>query len=270
MVCYRVALSRSRAAIELVESPDVPTSLAMNTVPSFPKPDPVVEEYARLAPHYDRRWSFYIEATTRETIARLPARDGDRILDVGCGTGVLLERLARMYPESLLTGVDPAPEMLAAARGRLPDRVELREGWAERLPCEDASFDLVVSCNMFHYIRRPLAALDEMARVLRDGGKLVITDWCDDYLMCRLCDGWLRLFSRAHFRAYGRRQCLEMLREAGYHEAHVDRYRISWLWGLMTAGTTIRAPRGDGDGAGRRAQGAQGKPEGRTLLFCPP
>ncbi|TAJ09687.1 MAG: methyltransferase domain-containing protein [Nitrospirae bacterium] len=199
---------------------------------------PAAEKYARLAPDYDTKWSFYVEATTRETIARLGLRPADRVLDVGCGTGALLSRLSRSHPSAQLSGVDPAPEMLAVARRRLPAAVDLREGLAERLPFEEGQFDVVVSCNMFHYIRQPLTALREMNRVLRPGGRLVITDWCDDYLTCRACDLYLRLFSRAHVKVYRERECARLLREAGYARVDIDRYKINWLWGLMTAMAT--------------------------------
>jgi ubiquinone/menaquinone biosynthesis C-methylase UbiE len=66
------------------------------------------------------------------------------LLDVGCGTGVLLHRLSRSHAPSRLSGVDPVPEMLAISRRRLPPEVELREGWAERLPFETDRFDVVV------------------------------------------------------------------------------------------------------------------------------
>jgi ubiquinone/menaquinone biosynthesis C-methylase UbiE len=204
----------------------------------------VVSEYARLAPKYDEKWSFYVEATTRETLARLSLRRADRLLDVGCGTGALLHRLSRSHSPSRLSGVDPVPEMLAVARRRLPPEVELRDGWAERLPFEADRFDVVVSCNMFHYIRDPALALREMGRVLRPGGRLVITDWCDDYLACRVCDWYLRRFSRAHFKVYRERECLRLLREAGHREPHIERYKISWLWGLMTA-MALKATDGD-------------------------
>lgn len=130
----------------------------------------VVTEYTSLADAYDRKWSFYIEATTRETIARLLLRAEDRLLDIGCGTGALLHHLAAVHPMSQLTGMDPVPEMLAAARDKLAPAIELREGWAEQLPFADSQFDIVVSCNMFHYIARPADALSEIQRVLRPGG----------------------------------------------------------------------------------------------------
>lgn len=129
---------------------------------------------------------------------------------------------------------------MAVARTRLPPSVDLREGWAEKLPFADGSFDVVVSCNMFHYIRKPIAALQEMDRVLGPRGQLVITDWCGDYLSCRICDAYLRLFSPAHFKVYRRREFLSLLAEAGHPEAEIESYKISWLWGLMTAKVTKR------------------------------
>jgi ubiquinone/menaquinone biosynthesis C-methylase UbiE len=203
-------------------------------VPTRP-PDPVVTEYARAAKDYDRQWSSYVQATTRETIARIRMRPADSALDVGCGTGELLSRLAARYPDARLAGLDPVPEMLQVARGKLSPAVELRVGWANELPWPDRSFDLVVSCNMFHYITHPVEAVREMERVLRPGGRIVITDWCDDYLACRLCNLYLRLTSRAYYKTYRESECASLLRQAGHAQPTIERYKISWLWGLMTA-----------------------------------
>src|SRR5690606_21591992 len=142
-------------------------------------------EYGRMASEYDQRWSFYIEASTRETLARLTLTPRARLLDVGCGTGALLARLAPVRPEAHLTGIDPVPGMLEVARRRLPSRVALCQGWAEALPFADRSFDVVVSSSAFHYMRGAALALAGMARVLRPGGEMVITDWCADFLSCR-------------------------------------------------------------------------------------
>ena len=197
--------------------------------------DAVIKEYARLAPDYERRWSFYVRATSRETLARLGITPTDSVLDVGCGTGGLLCQLSASRRRARLAGIDPSPEMLAIARERLPAGIELKQGWAEAIPYPDGTFHMVVSCNVLHYIREPLVALKDMLRVVRPEGTLILTDWCDDYLACRICDWYLRLFNAAHFRTYRARQLSDMLTTAGATEIRIDCYKISWLWGLMTA-----------------------------------
>jgi ubiquinone/menaquinone biosynthesis C-methylase UbiE len=125
--------------------------------------------------------------------------------------------------------------MLAIARERLPPRIELKQGWAEDIPYPDSTFDVVVSCNVLHYIREPLVALKDMVRVMRPEGTLILTDWSDDYLACRICDWYLRLFNAAHFRTYRTQHLSDMLTSVGATEIRIDCYKISWLWGLMTA-----------------------------------
>jgi len=200
-----------------------------------PDRNAVLHEYARLAPEYDSRWSFYIRATSRETIARLAIQPSDTVLDIGCGTGAMLAQLSVLFPDTSLYGVDASSEMLDIARQRLLSTIDLKQGWAEELPYADETFNTVVSCNMFHYIRRPDAALEEMLRVLRPNGTLVITDWCDDYLACKLCDWYLRWCDRSHFRTYGVRQCGQLLKVAHAQNIGIEKYRINWVWGLMTA-----------------------------------
>ena len=197
--------------------------------------DPVLKEYAGLASRYDRRWSFYIDATTRETMKRLPLRPGDRLIDIGCGTGALLHALSEANGEASLVGVDPTPEMMRIARERLPPSVRLVLGRGERLPFRDESFDVAVSASVFHYFRQPRVALAEIARVLRPRGRVVITDWCGNYLACRVCDRILRWINRAHFRAYSREECHGLIESAKFESIEVERYKINWLWGLMTA-----------------------------------
>jgi SAM-dependent methyltransferase len=108
------------------------------------------------------------------------------------------------------------------------------------LPFSPGSFDVVVSASSFHYWPAPARGLEELRRVLRPGGHLIITDWCDDYLACRICDRVLRLVNPSHPRIYGRLECGALLSRASYQVTSLERYRISWFWGLMTA--TARTP----------------------------
>lgn len=100
---------------------------------------------------------------------------GKRVLDVGCGDGVLGVRLARDGAD--VTGLDSDPLMLEVARRRLVDAKVIAvfvDGKAEALPFPDASFDVVVAVTVLCFVPEPLKAFAEMARVLRPGGRLVI------------------------------------------------------------------------------------------------
>lgn len=195
----------------------------------------VEKEYAQLARVYDDKWSFYIEASLQETLKRIDVHSCQKLLDIGCGTGVLLETLRGKYPDIHLAGIDPTKEMLDIASKRLPKDIHIEQGWAESLAFEDTSFDIVVSCNMFHYIQKPVAALKEAMRVLKPTGMLVITDWCDDYIFCRICDLFLRFFNDAHFKTYRKHECYSLLSSSGFSDIKVDKYKINWFWGMMTA-----------------------------------
>ena len=111
-------------------------------------------------------------------INRLRPAAGMRILDVATGTGWTARRLAERGFD--VTGVDFAPEMLAAARERAAAgglQVPFLEGDAEALPFEDGSFDAVISTFGVMFAQRPEDAAAELARVCRPGGRLVLAVW---------------------------------------------------------------------------------------------
>jgi len=101
-----------------------------------------------------------------------------RVLDVGCGTGLVLRELAARLPHAdALVGIDPAPSMIEVARRTATDaRLRFDTGVAEHLPFDDAAFDLVVSATSFDHWKDQRAGLVECARVLAPGGSLVLTD----------------------------------------------------------------------------------------------
>jgi len=191
--------------------------------------------YTRLAARYDERWAGYVGASVAETLRRVEVGPGGAVLDVGCGTGALLRALRGAEPRARVRGVDLTPAMLRVAARKLGAGAGLAAADAAALPFAAGSFDLVVSTSSLHYWPDPVAGLREMGRVARPGGRIVVTDWCDDFLACWVCDRALRLVDRSYRRAYGSRECRRLLAEAGLQIERIDRYKIDWLWGLMTA-----------------------------------
>ena len=111
--------------------------------------------------------------------ARLVA--GERVLDVGCGTGTLAVAAARHEEGVEVTGLDADPAILAKARRRAAAEglsIRFDEGMSTALPHEDASFDVVLSTLFFHHLRDDAkhATAAEIIRVLRPGGRLVVGD----------------------------------------------------------------------------------------------
>jgi len=194
----------------------------------------VRRDYDRRARKYEGRWRWYLEATVGKTLARVNPRSDARILDVGAGTGFLLNRLARTHPPELLAGVDLSGGMLGVARRRLPSGVTLVQADADALPFPPGTFGKVVSSSSFHFWRRPLEGLREIHRVLEPGGVLTLTDWSRDFLGPRFRELWLRALDPAHFRTWSRAEVEGMLEEAGFRVLEAELYRIRPTWGMMT------------------------------------
>jgi arsenite methyltransferase len=139
----------------------------------------------------------------RQAILRaLSLRPGERVLDVGSGPGFLACEMAGAVGSSgAVHGIDISESFLAMARRRCADqpRVKFCEGEAAWLPFGDGTFDVAVSTQVYEYVADVDAALDELFRVLRPGGRALIldTDWgslvwhsADRARMARILDAW--------------------------------------------------------------------------------
>lgn len=195
---------------------------------------PIQHEYDGMAKEYDKRWQKYISKSASETLKRINLAGANEILDVGCGTGELLYVIHQQNPDIQLKGIDISPEMLKVAESKLGSAAELQVGAASALPFDTNSIDMVMTISSFHYWPEPESCLTELRRVLKPGGRLIITDWCDDYLICKICDIFLRIFNNAHYKTYSLSDCKSLLRNSGFLDIQSEKYKIDFIWGLMT------------------------------------
>ncbi len=116
-----------------------------------------------------------------DLVSRLGASEGEKWLDVGCGTGGITERAARAGAD--VTGVDLAPALVETAKRRASEQgldVDYRVGDAEQLSFDDASFDIVSSSVGAIFAPDHAAVARELARVTRPGGRIGLTAWRTD------------------------------------------------------------------------------------------
>ncbi len=216
------------------------------------------ELFAPLGPTYDRvgallsfgqdpRWRRFL-------VSRLP-RDRGHVLDVATGTGLVAAELVRR--DFRVTGVDQSPEMLARARQRFGERVELVEASAESLPFADASFDHLTFTYLLRYVADPAATLVELARVVRPGGVVASLEFGVPEGVARpawelyvraglplagraLRNGWGEVGDflggsiRSYWHAYPLERQLELWRAAGIVEVEVRRLSLGGgvvMWG---------------------------------------
>jgi ubiquinone/menaquinone biosynthesis C-methylase UbiE len=118
------------------------------------------------------------ERYARDLIERArPFGPSDRILDLGCGTGIVARLLReRLGGAARIAGVDISAQMIAKARAIAPE-LDWYEGNALALPLADGSFDIVLSQQMLQFVPDRAAAVREIKRVLAPGGRLVASTW---------------------------------------------------------------------------------------------
>ncbi len=112
-----------------------------------------------------------------QALRRAGLAEGQRIVDVGIGTGLVAREAMKIVgAPSLLVGVDPSPGMLERARAALPAEVQIVEGTAEAIPFPDASFDFLSMGYALRHISDLAVAFREFHRVLRPGGRLCLLE----------------------------------------------------------------------------------------------
>ena len=206
--------------------------------PASRKNEPLASPKAQAAQaHYDRWAGAYgrsrlLPSLQKKALAELRPRAGDRVLDVACGAGALVVDVAPRVERAV--GVDLSDGMLQIARSRLlagPDahrlaNVEFLLGPSDALPFDDGTFTALVCTTALHHFPDPQRSIDEMARVLEPGGRLVIGDACRDSPATKLADPLYRRFEAGHVGLQRKLDIEAMLARAGLQ---VTSSRHLWL-----------------------------------------
>lgn len=138
----------------------------------------VRQEFTRQASHFATAAAVTHDDLVRRFVDAVPASPDSTVLDVACGPGIITAALAPLVRQ--VVAFDLTPDMLSQARQRCArarlGNVTFREGSATEMPFADASFDVVVTRLSLHHFQHPARLLAEIARVLKQGGPMVLAD----------------------------------------------------------------------------------------------
>lgn len=147
-------------------------------------------------------------------LGMVEVREGDQVIDVGCGPGNYTRPLARAAGEGLTIGLDASEAMVAAAAARGGgENLAYIRGDASALPFEDESFDLACSIGVIHMVEEPMVALGEMVRVLAPGGRLLVLVSCARKESQRRRRGGVTIFGRDEVTGALRERGLERIEQ---------------------------------------------------------
>lgn len=187
-----------------------------------------------------------------KTIALAGIEEGDRVLDVGCGTGTLaLLEKQRVGPRGYVAGIDLAPKMIARAiqkARRAQGDIDFRAGSIAALPFPDRAFEVVTSSLMVHHLPLEIKqeGFAEVHRVLRPGGRFLIFDFAP---AGNFLDAWTRFFLSLPFPSpaeaeYARDNMAGripiFLQEAGFEDVHHLEWQRFLGWALPLAFLSAR------------------------------
>lgn len=142
-----------------------------------------------------------------------------KILDVGCAGGYMTNKVAEMFPKAQVLGIDPYPAAIAYAKKRFP-QIYFQVADAHKLPFNKASFDLIICYETIEHVINPLKILQEMQRVIKKDGTVIVAMDSGNLLFKAIWWGWEKTFGsvwqNAHLHPFHHQDLERVIKEAGF------------------------------------------------------
>jgi ubiquinone/menaquinone biosynthesis C-methylase UbiE len=188
----------------------------------------ILDQFTRQAVSFASAAPIRNEEALMQIVQSAGAGPEDTVLDVACGPGLLACAFARVAKHA--TGIDMTPAMLEQARKTQQEQALENVSWEQgdvySLPFPDAQFSIVSSRFVFHHLQDPLAALKEMKRVCKAGGKIVVADMAPVPEKAAALNAAELLRDPSHVRAMPEDELGALFAEAGLPSPQVSYYRL--------------------------------------------
>jgi ubiquinone/menaquinone biosynthesis C-methylase UbiE len=186
-------------------------------------------EWDLRAVHFDEKRYSILRFFQKRLIKKLDLREGQNVLDIGCGTGWAVFHMADIIKEEgRAYGIDLSSKMIEMAKMKSSNytNVYFFKVPARRLPFEENYFDLMISTNAFHHFSEPKKVLEEVYRVLVPGGKIFIVDLTADSFIMRMVDKRIKKMDPGHVKFYSTKEFQELFEQSNLK--HEKSKRFMW------------------------------------------
>jgi ubiquinone/menaquinone biosynthesis C-methylase UbiE len=178
----------------------------------------------------DRRFN-YFRLMQKKLVSSLNLKEGQRLLDLGCGTGWAVRYAAGLVHErGEFYGIDISPKMIEKAEASSSgfNNVHFSITSAEQLPFDDNFFDFIICSNSFHHYFNPDKVLSEVYRVLKPGGRIYILDATSDTFIVRMADKRTKKRDPAHVKLYSTQEFGTL-----FARAKLSHVASKSIWGIL-------------------------------------
>jgi len=167
----------------------------------------IIDDYKKIASSYEKRWPEFVKETSSYVLDAWQSgnnkEDDVSVIDIGCGTGYMLQEIHNEYPKYKLTGIDISADMLDMARQNVPHAFIVEDDVSGN--CGEwinIKYEMVLSINILHHIEDYIDHIKMLSSLCNSGGSIFLCDFAIDNYKMRLAEIYWRIFHKSHRRAF--------------------------------------------------------------------